>query len=59
MSRERKHQGGMSAVDPMAQLEANPEFQRKKAERVAELDERRRLLAAAGPQSWLICDPLV
>jgi hypothetical protein len=47
MSKERKHQGGTSAAALMAQLEADPEFQRKKAAREAVLDERRRVLAIA------------
>jgi hypothetical protein len=47
MSNESKRRGGTSAAELMAQLEADPEFQRKKAEREAVLGERRRVLAGA------------
>jgi len=47
MSKQKKHQGGVSAANLMARLEADPAFQRKKAEREAALDEKRKVLGAA------------
>lgn len=47
MTGRKNRQHGVTAAELMAQLEADPEYQRKSRERQAALDEKRKILRAA------------